>query len=581
MKITVNGKAVETGAAQGETLYTLLSGLGYRVNAPCGGGGRCGKCRVSIADAPPPTETDIRLVGEDDLRAGIRLACATRPLDGMDVRFEQAGERPAHIATEGQSVQYPFAPAVVMKTAALAAPDLSDQRADLERLGDALGVEGLEAPRGVLGELPGTLRRSGWKVTAALRGSRLVGLNPAGVYGVAVDIGTTTLASYLIALSTGEEVAVASSLNPQKAWGDDVITRADFARSGGLAALQESVAAEIDRLIGRMCGKAKVSRDSIFDVTLAGNTVMMHLFAGITPEHIAESPFIPAFAGALSLPAAGLGLGVNPNATASLLPCVAGYIGADTVAGMLAVGMNETSEPTLLIDIGTNGEIALAAGGSVYACSTAAGPAFEGAHISSGMGGVAGAINKAVVDGGIRFTTIGNEPPRGVCGSGLLDLVAGLLDAGAIDDTGRLDDEAAPAWVTFDDEGIVIDGPAGIHLTRRDVREVQLAKGAVAAGIDVLLSEAGVALSDIRHVYLAGGFGSYLDKRSAGRIGLIPAELVDRTAAIGNSSGAGAKAALLSTAAMAEAKRLAKTVKYIELSARKDFQDAFMDKMLF
>lgn len=581
MTITVNGKAIEASAGPGESLHELLSAHGFRVTAPCGGGGRCGKCRVSIANPPLPTETDLRLVSAEDLRAGIRLACVTIPSDGMVVRFEQANERPAHIATEGQSVNYPFAPAVVIKSAVLAAPDLNDQAADMERLCTALGMKGLNAPRSILRELPQALRQSGWKVRVAIAGDRIVDLNPAGLYGVAVDIGTTTLAGYLIDLTTGAELAVASALNPQKPWGDDVITRADYARSGGLDALQEAVTGEINAMIGSMCKKAQVNPASIYSVTLAGNTVMMHLVAGVTPEHIAQSPFIPAFSCALDLPAAELGLNANPNAIATLLPCVAGYIGADTVAGLLAVGMNEGSEPTLLIDIGTNGEIALAAGGSLYACSTAAGPAFEGAHISSGMGGVAGAINKATCDGAIRFTTIGNAPPQGVCGSGLLDLVAGLLDAGAIDDTGRLDEEAAPSWIEFDDTGVVIDREAGIHLTGRDIREVQLAKGAVAAGIEVLLAAAGIGIADVRHVYLAGGFGSYMDKRSAGRIGLIPAALVDRTTAIGNSSGAGAKAALLSAPAMEEAKRLARSVQYIELSARKDFQDAFMDKMMF
>jgi uncharacterized 2Fe-2S/4Fe-4S cluster protein (DUF4445 family) len=197
------------------------------------------------------------------------------------------------------------------------------------------------------------------------------------------------------------------------------------------------------------------------------------------------------------------------------------------------------------------------------------------------MGGIAGAINTATVDGGIRFTTIGSEPARGICGSGLLDLVAGLLDAGVIDETGRLERGNAPDWVSFDEEGIVIDLASGVKLTARDVREVQLAKAAVAAGIDVLLADAGIGMEAVKTVYLAGGFGSYLDKRSAGRIGLIPSALADRAVAIGNSSGAGAKAALLSTEAMEEAKRLAKSIRYIELSAREDFQQAFVEKMLF
>jgi uncharacterized 2Fe-2S/4Fe-4S cluster protein (DUF4445 family) len=439
----------------------------------------------------------------------------------------------------------------------------------------------ISATRGALRELPGALRREGLETAAVLKEDRLLGLNPEGLFGMAVDIGTTTLACYLMDLRTGAELAVASSLNPQKAYGDDVITRCDFARSGGLDELQRAVAGEIDGLAGRLCGQAGVRREDIYHAAFAGNTVMMHLFAGIPPENIALSPFIPAFTGAQEFDARELGLNLSPSAVATLLPCVAGYIGADTVAGMVAAGMREDSEPAMLIDIGTNGEIALSAKHGLYACSTAAGPAFEGAHIRCGMGGVAGAINMVEVKNGIRFTTIGAAPARGICGSGLLDLVAGLLECGAIDDTGRLDPDAAPPWVEFDGDGVVVDREAGIVLTGRDVREMQLAKGAIAAGVEVLVNEAGIRVRDIRHVYLAGGFGSYMDRRSACRIGLIPKELEYRTAAIGNSSGAGAKAVLLSSEAMAEAERLAKAVKYIELSARKDFQDAFMDKMMF
>ena len=581
MRITVNGKSFQAEAAQGTTLHSLLPALGYRLAAPCGGGSRCGKCRVVIANAPAPTASDLRSISKEDLLAGVRLACATAPLEGMDIQLEQTGYRAAHIATEGHSVQYPFHPQVVTKAARLTEPGLDDQRADLDRLAEALAMDGLTASPDVLKELPGALRRCGWEVTAALRGHAVIGLNPERLYGAAVDIGTTTLAAYLVDLTTGEEVAVTSALNPQKAWGDDVITRADHAKAGGLEALQAAVASEIDGMIGRLCHTAGVDRSSIAHVVVAGNTVMMHLFAGVSPEHIAQAPFTPAFTSAMELPAAALGLHLHPNAAVTMLPCVSGYVGADTVAGLLAAGMNEQFEPSLLIDIGTNGEIALAAAGKLFACSTAAGPAFEGAHIRCGMGGVAGAINTAVVEDGIRFTTIGGEPARGICGSGLLDLVAGLLDAGVIDETGRLERDNAPGWVSFDEEGIVIDSVSGVKLTARDIREVQLAKAAVAAGIDVLLAEAGIGVEDVKTIYLAGGFGSYLDKRSAGQIGLIPLALADKAVAIGNSSGAGAKAALLSTEAMEEAKRLAKAIRYIELSARQDFQQAFIEKMLF
>jgi uncharacterized 2Fe-2S/4Fe-4S cluster protein (DUF4445 family) len=581
MTIEVNGRPIETGPEPGESLLALLARTGFRLDAPCGGNGRCGKCRVSVENAQAPCAAEAAMLSAEELASGVRLACRTEPFDGMRLAFEEEGRRPAHIATEGRSVEYDFSPQIEIKRFTLDAPTLGDQRADAERLYAAPGMEGIELSRGALRALPGALRSGGWSVSAAVKGGRVLGVNPGRLCGLAVDIGTTTLACYLMDLTTGAELAVASALNPQRARGDDVIARCDFARAGGLDELQCSVAGEIDGLAGRMCEQAGVRRQDIYHAAFAGNTVMMHLFAGIPPENIALSPFVPAFTGSLECPARELGLHLNREAAATLLPSVAGYVGADIVAGLVASGMREDSEATLLIDIGTNGEIALAANGSLHACSTAAGPAFEGAHIRCGMGGVAGAVNKAELDGGIRYETIGNAPALGICGSGLVDIVAGLLETGALDETGRLCPDAAPAWLTFDGDAVVIDRKAGIVLAGRDVREVQLAKGAIAAGVDVLAAEAGIRISDIRHVYLAGGFGSYMDRRSACRIGLIPAELESRTSAIGNSSGAGTKAALLSKGAMAEARRIARAVQYVELSARKDFQEAFMEKMLF
>ncbi len=581
MKIIVNGRTLDVAAGRDGNLYELMHRLGFHLEAPCGGGGRCGKCRVTILNAGRPAREEVELLDPESIRAGVRLACATAVFDGMEVRFEQASERLAHIVTEGNSVQYDFDPAVKEVEVELAPPQLSDQTADLERLSRALGGRTLQTARETLRALPGALRQGGWKLSSVIRGETLLDLNPKSLCGVAVDVGTTTLATYLLDLRSGAELAVASSLNPQRKFGDDVISRCDYARSGGLDELQKLVAAEINRLVESMCAHARVNREDIFQVTMSGNTVMMHLLAGISPENIAQSPFIPAWTSSFDFRASELGLELNRSAVVSLLPCIAGYVGADTTAAMLAAGMREEGEPVLLIDIGTNGEIALSAGGRLFACSTAAGPAFEGAHISCGMGGVTGAISQVRMDGMIQYRTIGGAVASGICGSGLLDLVAGFLDIGAIDETGRIAAESAPPWVEIVEGKLVVDGARGIFVTQRDVREVQLAKGAIAAGVEVLFREAGIGASDIRHVYLAGGFGSFMDKRSAGRIGLIPQSLVGRTSAIGNGSGAGAKAALLSKAAMAEAERLSRAVRYVELSVRQDFQDAFVDKMMF
>jgi len=320
-------------------------------------------------------------------------------------------------------------------------------------------------------------------------------------------------------------------------------------------------------------------------MTVAGNTIMLHLFAGISPRNIAVSPFIPALTGMLTAPAAAFGLPLR-YAAVTLLSSVAGYVGADTIAAVMASGMDEASGVSLLADIGTNGEIALGGPGGLLCCSTAAGPAFEGAHIHCGMGGVPGAINRVrITENGVFFDTIGGEAPRGICGSGIVDIVAGLLNTGVMDAMGRLDPDAAPAVLSplvreFESK------PAfyltdDICFTQKDAREVQLAKGAIAAGIEVLMRERGVGYDDIGALYLAGGFGSYIDFDSACAIGLLPPALRPRIQAIGNGAGAGAKMALLSGAHMRRAERIRGLMRYIELSTSAAFNDSFIENMLF
>lgn len=258
MKIWVDGRGTEADARPGESLLAFLSRMGCRLNAPCGGNGRCGKCKVRVENAGDPSKAEAIHLTAEEIAEGIRLACRTMPFEGMRIHIGEAGERPAHILTEGGSAQYPFRPQVAAKELKLEAPSLQDQSADLERVSIALEADRLGASRGVLRQLPGELRRNDWKTSAVLMGGRLLGLNPKGLYGVAVDIGTTTLACYLLDLQSGRELAVASALNPQRAHGDDVVTRCGYASAGGLDDLQKAVASEIDCLIGRVCAQAGV-----------------------------------------------------------------------------------------------------------------------------------------------------------------------------------------------------------------------------------------------------------------------------------------------------------------------------------
>ena len=595
LRIHHRGDVLTCQPLPGETLWKALQRVGIAINAPCGGRAFCGKCKVRVAfagQAPEllPAERD-RLSGRE-IEGGVRLACVVK-LDGLgdaDVWVEQ---EQAAILTGG-SIARLDRPAAYRVRVTPPTPSLEDPRDDLTRLEAAVGTA-LQPTVVALSALPEAMRRGG-DVGATLFAHNgytlLLDVGAEGpAYGVAVDIGTTTLAAFLMNLETGEQLDVLSQLNPQGVFGADVIARCDAAATAeGLAAMRDAVRKAISGIIASFIERNGIAARDIAHVTLVGNTVMMHLLAGISPAAIAVIPFVPAFAAGITLPAETLDLPL-PCAMASLLPSVAGYVGADTVAAGLS-SFEEASDASLptemLIDIGTNGEMALRVGDKLFCCSTAAGPAFEGAHIKHGMGGVAGAISRVrFEDGVLRCETVANQPARGICGSGLLDAVAVLLAMGVLDETGAMDEDEAPEGVSMPEiDGkpalLLAEGEDGpIVLTARDVREVQLAKAAIAAGIESLAEQAGIAIGDIQKVMLAGGFGSYLDIDSACAIGLLPAQLRAVTHSVGNAAGSGARVALLSREALDKAEDIRARMHYIELSALPAFQDRYIEQMMF
>ncbi len=386
-----------------------------------------------------------------------------------------------------------------------------------------------------------------------------------GAQGVmaAVDIGTTTLAAYLV--RDGRTIDCEASMNPQRVAGADVISRVDYIvnHADGLNYLSRLVRSRIDEMIAAMAGRQGVGADEISRIALVGNPIMTHVLAAIDPREIAVAPYTPAYFEAFATQ--GL-FRSAPDARELVGGCVAGYVGSDTIAAVMAAGMDRSDEISLLLDIGTNGEIALGGRKRMLCCAAAAGPAFEGAQIKYGSGAVDGAIDRVwVEDGQLRCHVLGGGEARSICGSGLVDAVASLLTLEVIDETGRMDGA----------EARLLDG---VCLTQRDVREVQLAKGAIAAGIDILMKEMGVTARDIDKLYLAGGFGNYIDPKSACQIGLLPPELLDRVTPIGNAAGAGAR---LMLAGEDRAEALRKHMQYVELSGRKDFQELFSEKMIF
>ena len=574
------------------------------LGAPCGGKGLCGKCRAKASGSlSAPDERERHLLSARELEDGLRLLCRARvevEQDGRGpARVEFAPKGQAAILTEGPRIDFAIDPPIRRFALKLEAPSLEEQLSDEGRLLRALaaaGPKGFARPSlSVLRQLAIQARNPG--LSLILSGEEIVGigaeeeaLRPA--YGLGVDIGTTTLACYLVDLGTGGIVATASGLNEQRAFGADVISRIAAASTGpeGLESLRARIARQITDL-GRGLLEGVGSRpEDLLSIAIAGNTTMLHLAAGILPTAIAAAPFPPVFTEAHRASANELGLGFPEACGVWLLPGVSGYVGADIVSGIAALGISSRPGRELLLDIGTNGEIALGGAEGIWCCATAAGPAFEGAGIGMGMGGVTGAIDGVWLDGdSIGFSVIGGGPPKGLCGSGVLDALAVFLEVGLVDQTGRIPDgeelaslPPALAALRSENEGMArLSIGGGVWLSQADLRNLQLAISAIGAGIEVLLARSGTRPEEVERVWLAGGFGSYLDLGSALRVGLVPASLGDRILVAGNSSGSGAAAACASRSFLAETERARGLCRYIELSSSPDFTEAYMEHMLF
>ena len=407
--------------------------------------------------------------------------------------------------------------------------------------------------------------------TAILTEGRSTGTCADGThaYAAAIDIGTTTLVAFLLDGRTGEVLATASAMNPQTRYGADVIARIEAAMESDEPVLQNAILPRLRELLRELTQLGGIRLQDITLVSVVGNTAMHHLFLNIDPKPLVTPPYMPAVREALELPAAPL-LPIHPNGILRILPNIAGFVGGDTVGCMTAVDFGALNSLTLMIDIGTNGEMVLGTKNRRIACSTAAGPAFEGARISMGMRGSPGAIDHVWIENGeLRHHTIGETAAKGICGSGLLDLVACLLELGILDESGYL--EEAPYFVPG----------TCVTLTQKDIREVQLAKAAIRAGIELMCVHLGVTPGQIRSVLLAGAFGSYMDPRSACRIGMIPPVLLDRIQPIGNAAGEGAKKCAVSAASYAYSQKLAAETEFLELASRPEFQDCFVDALEF
>ncbi|MDY0166285.1 MAG: ASKHA domain-containing protein [Thermoguttaceae bacterium] len=599
----------------GQTVYVLpgtrlmeaAAGAGIVLDQPCGGAGVCGKCRVRIAgELCPPTPAEKRHFSNQELADGFRLACQTTVCGPATVEVPETSLLAAGhqiLDHSGPAATTAPDPEVRKRYVELAPPTRGDDAPDVVRLQQATGP--LEIDLAMARRLPGRLRQTGFRGTAVIAGTRLIDFEPdnteAEQFAVAVDLGTTTLVAALLDANTGHQRAIASRLNPQTRFGDDVLSRIVYATSSrdGLDELSRSVAGALDAMVGELASAAGIGRDQIYQVAVSGNTTMQQLLCRIDPKPLGEVPFVPGMGPGLCCEARELGLNIHSGGRMYVMPVIGGFVGGDTVAGILATAMTDSAGPTLLVDIGTNGEIVLWAGGKLMAASTAAGPAFEGARIMHGMRGSTGAIEKVVVDGRLRLNVIGGVPPVGLCGSALIDAAAELLRHEMLTPQGRLldRDELPPGLLPdlaeratrYESKPAIVLAPAGetgtgkpILLTQRDLRELQLATGAIRAGIGILLGQAGLAPEQLDAVLIAGGFGNFIRRSNAQRIGLLP-HCVERHRIRyqGNTSLAGAKATALSRRDHHRAEEIARTTEHVDLSTNPAFQTAFADALIF
>ncbi|MDW8289923.1 MAG: ASKHA domain-containing protein [Armatimonadota bacterium] len=618
-RVSILPDGVAVDLPEGTPLVRALWQAGAAVETPCGGFGVCGKCKVRFTGGtvPAPTAEELRHLPAQELSAGWRLACRHR-VTGQAEIVVPAESRPAiaQVLTTAVERPVPLEPAVRRLPLQLSPPSTADERADLRRLLDALREQhGLaiaveQVPLSVTRQLPQVLRETEFRPYVVIlhdpshpTAARLLAVQPHAdtpLLGMAFDVGTTTLVGYLIDLQSGQELSYAARLNPQVQYGDDVVSRLSFVYhdSAGLRLLQQAVVRGLNEIIAEACQAAGVSHQHIFEVVAVGNTTMLHLLLGVNTNSIAVAPYVPVFTDLQSVEARQVGLRTHPAALLTTLPCVAGYVGADTVAVALTHLSDPGGETVVAIDIGTNGEVVLRHGGKYYCTSAAAGPAFEGGRIYQGIRAELGAISQVSLedrgnDRWLHVTTIGGAPPKGICGSGLVDVAACLLDIGALNEAGRLHSHDGAAWwethvVTLcEQKAFRLVAPEasgtseGILLTQKDVRELQLAKGSLRAVMEVLLQEAGITWAQVRRLLVAGAFGMYINLRSAQRIGLLPPLPLSRIQPVGNAAGAGAKLALRSVQERRRAQWLAEHMQHVVMTGNPLYQEAYIDHLSF
>ena len=571
---------------EGATIFEAAREAGILLTSSCGGRSTCGQCKIRIldGDTSPIDENEHAHLSEEEIISGLRLACATRVLSNLKVYIPQTSLMVAQrLELSARELALSLEPVVATYELQLKVPTLKEPLADWEKLSEGLkeryGLGGLRPDLSLLRFLPSILRASDWDVVVAERDGEVIDVCPHGqrLLGMAIDLGTTKIAAYLVDLNTGESLASLGAINPQIAYGEDVMSRITYAMEGNSQKLGESVIRTINQLIKEASGNP----EEVTEISLAGNTAMHHLLLGLPVRQLGRAPYLPTVRRSLDIKARDLGIQAAYEAYVYFLPNVAGFIGGDHIAVLLATGLYETNKTAIAIDIGTNTEISLATRGTISSLSCASGPAFEGAGIKHGMRATSGAIEGVEIgNDGNYLKVIGNVSPVGICGSGILDAVYQLRKQCIIDQRGRLQDHPLVRQGSGGHEFVLASGNTtgtgqDIVITQRDIGAIQLAKAAIRTGINVLLSETGAKENEIDELIIAGAFGSYIDVASATGIGMFPSLPLARFHQVGNAAGLGAKLALISRKNRTTAEEIASRIRYIELTTYPKFKHDF------
>jgi uncharacterized 2Fe-2S/4Fe-4S cluster protein (DUF4445 family) len=583
----------------GSNLLDIIQSNNLGMESPCGGKGICGKCKIQIisGDINDLTNEELKFLSKEEIDNNIRLGCLVYPNGNLSVKFLDDKVNNHKILVDGYMPDFKNNPILNKSTYNIEKPTLENNLSYEDLLIKNIGCD-LKNNYEILKDLPNIFKNE--KFTKVCIGENLIGLECGDtkekLYSVAIDIGTTTVVCSLVDLKNKYEVSSESEINPQKEYGLDVLSRINFIKTkeNGLEILNKTIINCINKLINNLCEKNNVNKENIYEVSIAANTTMMHILLNIDPISIGKSPYSPVFVRSKNISAKSLGIDISKFGRVYLLPGVSSYIGADIVAGVCVCDLKNVDKNVLFIDIGTNGEMVLSKKGELVSCSCAAGPALEGMNISCGMRAGDGAIENIKIKDSINLKVIGDKLPTGICGSGIVDAISELARLKLIGKTGRIvkkesienDDKLSYLSQFIIDENkkrrfVLTNNPKEISITQEDIRQVQLAKGAILSGIYALADKVNIKITDLDEVIIAGQFGKHLSIDSLVGVGIIPKELKEKIRYIGNSSKTGAIMSLLSKDVRYSMDALANDIDYFELSTKDGYERLFTDCLKF